>query len=156
MGRPTDFTLELGDEICRRMTEEIRSLRNLCRDDDMPGISTVLRWLADKDPAKDVFREQYAHAREALADGYAEESIEIADDGSHDSYTDERGNERIDHEVVNRSRLRCDQRKWYASKLFPRRYADKMQHVGGSADDAPIAHSIEVTFVEAQKGEGGE
>ncbi len=36
----------------------------------------------------------------------------------------------VDHEHIQRSRLRVDARKWIAAKLLPKRYGDKLQHTG--------------------------
>ncbi|MRT15310.1 hypothetical protein GJV07_24135 [Enterobacteriaceae bacterium RIT711] len=72
--------------------------------------------------------QQYARAREVQAEILAEEIIEIADDSSGDVFVDDDGREQTNHERVARSRLRVDARKWYASKLAPKRYGDRIQH----------------------------
>jgi hypothetical protein len=105
----------------------------------MPDKATVFRWLA----ARQEFRDQYARAREAQADYWAEEIVEIADDGSSDTYTDDNGNVRTDQEVIGRSRLRVDTRKWLMSKLAPKKYGDKIQHAGADGD-GPV--KLEVTW----------
>lgn len=58
----------------------------------------------------------------------AEEIITIADDSTGDVIVGEDGNEQTNHERVARSRLRVDARKWYASKLAPKRYGERVQH----------------------------
>jgi hypothetical protein len=90
------------------------------------------------------FRHQYARAREAQADFLAEEILQIADDGENDTYATENG-PAVNHDVVQRSRLRVDARKWLASKLAPKKYGDKLA-VGGADDMPPIGHSLKVTF----------
>ncbi len=55
---------------------------------------------------------------------------DIADDGSNDFTKDKDGKAVVDHEHIQRSRLRIDTRKWIASKLLPKRYGDKLQHTG--------------------------
>ena len=55
---------------------------------------------------------------------------EIADDVSGDWFTDKDGKKGLDHEHVQRSRLRVDTRKWAAGKMAPKRYGDKIQHTG--------------------------
>jgi hypothetical protein len=87
----------------------------------MPNKATVFRWLG----LHKSFRDQYARAREAQADALADEILDIADDGLNDSYEDEDGNRRTDYDVIARSKLRVDARKWIASKLKPRVYGDK-------------------------------
>jgi hypothetical protein len=121
MGRPSEFSKETVALICERMSEG-EGLRKICSDLEMPDRGTVLRWL-DK---HEEFRHQYARARESMMDYYAEEILEIAWDGSGDSYVDGDGRTRTDHEVVARSRLKVDTLKWLMSKLAPRRYGDKL------------------------------
>ena len=105
MARPSKFTQELADEICRRVSEG-RSLRSVCRDADMPTDETVRQWrLADAE-----FSAQYARAREARAEVLADEIVEIADTA----------------EDAQLARLRVDARKWAASKLDPKRYGERL------------------------------
>jgi hypothetical protein len=64
------------------------------------------------------------------ADALFDEALEIADDAAGDWSTDKDGKRVLDHEHVQRSRLRVDTRKWAAGKMAPKRYGDKMQHTG--------------------------
>lgn len=121
MGRPSDFTQELADEICERIADG-ESLRAICTDDNMPSTSTVCRWLA-KDRE---FQEQYAHARELQADALFDDCLAIAD-----------GTTLKAKEDVQDRRLQIDTRKWMAGKLKGK-YSDKIKHVGGDEGDAPI------------------
>ena len=136
VGRPSKYSQELAKEICIRLGLG-ESLREICRDELMPDKSTIMRWLATYEE----FRDQYASAREAQADYYAEEIIEIADDGSNDWMERKRGDETIEvenHEVLNRSRLRVDTRKWLMARMSPKKYGDRvMQEVTGK-DGGPI------------------
>ncbi len=126
-GRPSLYTEALAARICERLAEG-ETLRSVCRDQAMPAKTTVLRWLGD---AKNTdFRDQYAHAREMQADALFDEALEIADDASGDWAVDKDGKKTLDHEHVQRSRLRVDTRKWAAGKLAPKRYGDKLQHTG--------------------------
>lgn len=134
MARPSSYTDEVAEQICDRIANG-ESLRTVCSGDDMPDKTTVLRWLGDEDRGS--FRTQYARARELQADFYAEAIIEIADDGTNDTYLDDEGNKRTDQDVIARSRLRVDARKWYASKLAPKKYGDKVA-IGGADDLPPI------------------
>lgn len=121
MARPSRYTLKMADEICERLADG-ESLRKICLSDHMPNRATVFRWLH----LHSSFRDQYARAREAQADALADEILDIADDGLNDSYEDEDGNKRTDHDVIARSRLRVDARKWIASKLKPKVYGDRI------------------------------
>ena len=101
-------------------------------------------WL---DGSRPEFSEQYARAREAQADKLAEEALQIADDGRSDTYLDAEGNERTDNEVIQRSRLRVDTRKWLASKMAPKKYGDKLVQEHTGANGGAIQVQSTVTFV---------
>lgn len=118
-GRHSDYTQELADTICERISTG-ESLRSICKAADMPNIATVFRWLANNKS----FSDQYARAREEQAEALADEIVQIADDGLNDTYVDENGNQRTDQDVIARSRLRVEARKWVASKLKPKKYGD--------------------------------
>jgi hypothetical protein len=128
LGRPSDYSEELAEIICLRLAEG-ESLRSVCRDDDMPSKQAVLRWLARNDS----FRAQYVRAKEEGAEAIAEELFDIADDGSNDwmEKLDKEGNPngyQLNGEHVQRSKLRIDTRKWYLSKIMPKKYGDRIQH----------------------------
>ncbi len=126
-GRPSLYTDKLAAKICRRLAEG-ESLRAICADRAMPGISTVMGWLFDGN--HDDFSEQYARAREAQAEIRADEIVDIADDDTNDFTADKDGKLVANSEHIQRSRLRVDARKWIAAKLLPKRYGDKLQHTG--------------------------
>jgi hypothetical protein len=128
-GRPTVMTEAVQLEICARLGEG-ETLRAVCRDKDMPSTSTVMRALHGGKPAFSDFRQRYAVARESLMDHWAEEILEISDDGTTDYVlkTGRNGHEymAVDQEHIQRSRLRVDSRRWLLSKLRPEQYGDKL------------------------------
>ena len=103
----------------------------------MPCTATVMKW------ARDIpeFTEQYRAAREMLLEHWAEDILEISDDGRNDYIedNDSEGNQvrRVDHDHISRSKLRVDSRKWLLSKLAARKYGDKVA-VGGDPDAPPV------------------
>jgi len=105
------------------------SLRAICKDkaSGMPDVSTVFDWIHKNAE----FAKQYARARELQADVLVDEIFEIADDNTHDVITveDDDGNEyeKVNHDHINRSRLRVDVRKWFASKVSPKKYGDRQE-----------------------------
>lgn len=123
-GRPSSFTQEVADFVCAELATG-KSLRAIYTEKqiDLPHMATLFRWLADDDS----FREQYARAREMQAETLADEIVAIADDGSNDTYCDDEGNKRTDHDVIARSKLRVEARKWVAAKLLPKKYGDRLQ-----------------------------
>jgi hypothetical protein len=129
-GRPSSYTPELGEEICARMIcgkgDQPESLRSICREDGMPDLKTVMRWLVKNDE----FRQQYALAREAQQEMHQEEIKEIADDCTDDVQMlmgdgDADAPARINQSAIARAKLRIDTRKWIMSKMVPKKYGDK-------------------------------
>lgn len=125
MGRPSDYTKELAIEICSWLIDG-KSIASYCRQPNTPSVQTIYTWLSTH---KD-FLELYTRAREDQADTLADEIIDIADDGRNDKTVDEEGRVRTDQDVIARSRLRVEARKWVASKLKPKKYGDKMELSG--------------------------
>lgn len=138
IGRPSSYSQENADSICDHIASG-KSLVSWCQEAGRPSYTSVMRWLE----AHESFRESYARARQDQADYLAEEIVQIADDGKNDTYFDEDGHERTNQDVIARSRLRVDARKWYASKLAPKKYGEKVEamHSGN------IDHSLTVQFV---------
>lgn len=126
-GRPSDYTSELAEIICIRLSEG-ESLRSVCRDEELPAKATVLRWIARHDE----FRDQYVRAKAQGAEAIAEEMFDIADDASNDwmEKLDAEGQGigwQLNGDHVRRSQLRIDTRKWYLSKIMPKKYGDKLE-----------------------------
>jgi hypothetical protein len=89
----------------------------------MPSKKCVLEWVA-KDES---LRDQYARACEERAETIFEDTIEIADETRHDFMVLPDGREVVNNEAIQRSRLRVDTRKWFASKLNPKKYGERIQ-----------------------------
>lgn len=100
-----------------------RSLRSICRDEGMPSVKSFLAWVKDDENG---LGKQYARAMEMRAEALFEEILEIADDGINDTYSKEDGSDAVNHDVIARSRLRVDARKWALSKMMPKKYGDKL------------------------------
>ena len=140
LGRPTLFTEELAVEICLRLSEG-ESLRQICRDDHMPHPSTVIKWAVED---RDGFNKQYVSARAQQVEHWADEIIEISDDGTNDWMERETKSGRtvqsVDHEYINRSKLRVDTRKWLMERMAPKRFGPKVQtEIGGT-----VVHAVKV------------
>lgn len=143
-GAPTIKTPELVEAILAGISLG-KSARAMCVE---TGVSqrVLWNWLAGDE---DLMR-QYMRAKELCVDAYAEEIIEISDDGSKDTYLDEKGRQVMDREVIARAQLRIEARKWYAARLAPRKYGDKLPVTQEGGDTKkPSAPSVEVAFVSA-------
>jgi hypothetical protein len=147
-GRPSDYSTRIAEIICLRIGDG-ESLRRICAESEMPSKTSVMRWLG----ANTEFRDQYARAREMQAEHWADEIIEIADDGTNDYVIKERGDgskfEAVDGEHINRSRLRVDTRKWLMARLAPKKYGDRVTTELVGDKDNPVHHVVEVQFVSA-------
>lgn len=120
-GRPSDFTQEIADAICARLSAG-ESLNRICKDEGYPSESTVRGWVVDD---REGFSAKYTRARDIGLDVVADQVFDIADHGTD----------------AVRDRLRFDARRWYLSKLAPKRYGDKLA-VGGDEDAGPIKHEF--------------
>ena len=135
----SEHTQETRDIICDRLSGG-ESLTSICKDDGMPAKVTVFKWI--RNDAE--FANQYARAREAQAEHYLDEIIQISDYSVLDTGIDpESGNERTNHDVIQRAKLRVDTRKWAMSRLAPKKYGDRITH--GGDPDAPINHQVGIT-----------
>ena len=117
-------------EICTRIASG-QSLRTIDKDPRMPGLMTIVHWLAK--PAHAEFARQYARAREAQADLLAAEIVEIANTPVMGvrTKTNEKGEvETIKGDMIEHRRLQVDARKWYASKLAPKKYGERLELAG--------------------------
>lgn len=141
-GRPSKFDPEIAQAICERLASGV-SLREICRTEGMPPESTVRGWAIDDVQG---FSAHYARAREAQLETWADEIIEIAEDGSND-WIERKGKDGevvdtvLDHEHVTRSRLRIDTRKWLMSKLAPKKYGEKIETTHQGPGGGPIVIS---------------
>ena len=136
-GRPSAHTPELAIEICLRLANG-ETLREICRDERMPGRTTVTRWVVED---REGFRGHYVRAREAQADAWADENLEIADDSRNDWVERQKGEQlvtELDREHISRSALRIETRKWHMARMAPKKWGDRtqLQHTG--ADGGPI------------------
>lgn len=92
----------------------------------MPNRATVFRWLA----TNNIFRDQYARAREAQADTLADEILNLADECRIGVKTIKKANgdeETVTGDMVDRTKVQIDARKWIAGKLRPKVYGEKVQ-----------------------------
>jgi len=123
MARPSIYDEAQVAEILRRLSGG-ESLRAICKDDGMPDESTVRVWALD-----DVngFTARYGRARSIGIDAMVEEAMEIADDKADDP---------------NSRRIRVDVRKWFASKMRPEKYSDRLA-ITGAKDSEPLRVLVE-------------
>lgn len=119
VGRPSLYTLELGEEICQRIAEG-ESLRTICAEDAYPDRVTVLRWL-NQHPD---FATIYAQAREAQGDVMDEKILSTAD--------------ACTNETAAADRVKIAAYQWRAERLKPKAYGTKVTSEVTGKDGGPI------------------
>lgn len=131
MPRASEYTQAVADAICDRLAEG-ESLRAICRDEGMPAISTVFKWLGKPENAP--FVEQYARAREEQAENDADKVTDLGDRCA-------RGE--IDPQAA---RVAIDAAKWSAGKRLPKKYGDKIQQEVSGPGGGPIETKTELSL----------
>lgn len=128
------YNPEIGREICETISTSTKGIKRLCLENpDWPDRASVYRWCIDHQE----FCDQYNKAKARQVEWMVEEALQIAEDGSQDTIVSEDGKERLDYEWVARSRLRVDTIKWFASKLAPKIYGDKVTIAKEELKDDP-------------------
>ncbi len=137
------YTREIADEICTRVASG-ETLRQVCRTPGMPHEATVRGWALEN---HDGFGLRYHQARDMLLETWADEIIEISDDGSNDwmkrEGKDGEGSAyAVNNENVQRSKLRADNRKWLLCKLKPATYGERVSAELTGKDGAPLNEPV--------------
>lgn len=124
-GRPSQYTEDVARIILEKLAQGL-SLRAICREDGMPPESTVRMWVVDD---REGFAAHYARARDIGLDSMADELMEIADtpEPGQKTVSKATGVEVTEGDMLEHRRLKVDARKWYLSKLAPKKYGDKQQ-----------------------------
>ena len=92
----------------------------------------AIRRLVTNDPH---FATQYTRARELGLDALADQVLEIADDQTLDP---------------NSRRIMMDARRWYLSKLAPKRYGERTEHLLTVKHDASQLPTAELERIASQ------
>lgn len=141
-GRPSKFTPEIADQICRRLAEG-EPLRQICRDENMPAWRTIYDWLLnDKD-----FSARIAHARELGEEAIAQECLDIADNATND-WMETYGRDgaelyKLNGEHIQRSKLRIETRLKLLAKWNPRKWGEKVDLNHGVQPENPLASLVQ-------------
>lgn len=106
MGRPTGYNTEIAERICSEIANG-RPVFAICQEEWCPSEFTVYRWLREYEE----FSQAYAHARELQQERFAAEVVLIADTEKDPAI----------------ARNRMDARKWYAGKVSPKKWGDKVE-----------------------------
>lgn len=126
MGRPTEYTEKLADEICDEIENSIFGLDHLClKNPHWPTVRNIRKWLRKYE----YFRQKYVEVKDKQADNCAEETLVVAYDDKKDFKViiDDEGNEKTIFvaEAVARSNLKVKTLQWTAARLAPRKWGDQ-------------------------------
>jgi hypothetical protein len=99
------YSDDLAARICGHVADGL-SLKEVCDLDGMPSRTTAYKWLGENG----TFANMYTRAREERADLVADEIITIADTEPD----------------PNKARVMIDARKWWAARVNPKKYGDKL------------------------------
>ncbi|GAB3768306.1 hypothetical protein GCM10028796_31540 [Ramlibacter monticola] len=131
-GRPSRHSPRVAAAFCAHLMLGC-TLREVCAKEGMPGLTTVMRWLAED---RGGFRAQYARAREVQAELDADDQVAIADEpprtvhiewAEASAHTEGVTQKRavavaLDNAEVANRRLRSEARRWRAAKMNPKKY----------------------------------
>lgn len=117
-GRPSTYSEDIAAEIVKRISEG-EPLAQICRDEHMPGVSTVYDWMKRRGDLSGAI----ARAREAGFDVIATDCLKIADDPEGDP---------------QRDKLRVDTRLKLLAKWDPKRYGEAVQLKHSDAEGQTI------------------
>lgn len=137
VGRPSEYSDEVALLILGEIATTNKGLEEICAPDEFPSARTVYRWLSSIPE----FCQKYAHAKELQTEVMEAEMLEIADDGRNDWMKRKQGDEVVDvpnPEVIGRSRLRIETRKWLMGKLKPKKYGERLALAGDESTPLTI------------------
>jgi hypothetical protein len=122
------YTDDLAEQICLRISQG-ESLLKICKSEDMPNYSSVMRWIQSKDD----FRNNYARAKEIYEDYIFElirevaENQEIGETVKESVSGDHESTEITRADMIAHRRLKIDSYKWMLGKMRPKKYGDKIE-----------------------------
>lgn len=135
VGRPTDYTRDLADIICAKLSEGI-SLRTICKEESMPDKASVFRWLRTNKE----FCDQYTRAKEESSDAMHEDLMDLGDEAVRLAQAVD---PKASGAVVQGVKLKADNLKWSMSKMKPKKYGDKLDMTTNGKDlPIPLLHGI--------------
>jgi hypothetical protein len=137
IGRPTKWTQEIEDDICKRLSQG-EPLRAICRTEGYPEWNTFYSWME----RSEALSARVALARENGVEAIAQDTLAMID--SEPRYIeDAKGGTRIDAGYVQWLKLRTEQRMKLLACWSPNRYGNRVQVAGDK--DSPLQVNIQAT-----------
>lgn len=138
MHASSKYTPELGVTVCELIAQG-KGLREIGSTIGVAA-STIVLWVGDHPD----FAERYLRVRDATLDLMAEDTLAIADTPEAGEISESGVNAQgsfdktVTRDMTEHRRLQVDTRKWYLSKLAPKRYGERLA----------LEHSGEITVKE--------
>ena len=151
MSRPIKWTVEKKEIAVKEILLEImkgRSLTAILKTEErgnLPSKIIFFEWLKEDEELTN----QYARATEVRADVIFDDILAIADENTNDTSINENGIEVVNNDVIQRSRLRIDARKWVLSKLNPKKFGDKTDITSGG-EKIQTTQEVKITIVKSE------
>jgi hypothetical protein len=125
--------------ICEQIADG-KGLRTVLREmEGGPTVGAFLLWVSEDPAAAD----RYARARSMCLDAMAEDILDIADTAriGQKSVSKATGLEITEGDMVERSRLQVEARKWLMAKLAPQKYGERrhVEHSGSIGLESLVA-----------------
>jgi hypothetical protein len=138
-GRKSTYDRETGELVLARIANG-ELLNRIGEEDEMPSAAAVRSWVITD---VDGFASRYAHARELGWHWHAEEIATLSDRCRVGAKikTSADGVEIQTADMVERTKLQIDTRKWLLSKMLPKVYGDKLE----------LSGSVELTLAQRLK-----
>lgn len=142
LGRPSEYTQEKADAICELLASGV-SMTAICNRDDMPAYATVMKWQRENDE----FLKASARAKEDGTHVLADQCLQIADSQEGDMIEVD-GELRVNHDHINRAKLRIDTRMRLIGHWNSRKYGPKQEIDHRSSDGTMTPQTITRTIVD--------
>lgn len=122
-GRPTIYTQELADEICDTVACTPHMLEELCKQNPgWPAAKTIYQW-RNRRPD---FGKEYACAKQSQIESLLSDLMCKVRNKEDDFYENKDGSLLVNTAAMQRLRIEVDAIKWFASKLAPKIYGNKL------------------------------
>ena len=133
---------EKAIEIVFSKIEAGKSLRGILKGSRdkalLPSRRVFNKWLSEDSELSN----HYARACEERAELIFDEILSIADSIENDVTINEEGVQVINHNVIQRDRLRVEARKWTLSKMNPKKYGEKQSIEMETIEEKPFIFEI--------------
>ena len=137
IGRPTKWTQEIEDDICKRLSQG-EPLRAICRTEGYPEWNTFYSWME----RSEALSARVALARENGVEAIAQDTLAMID--AEPRYIEDgKGGTRIDAGYVQWLKLRTEQRMKLLACWSPNRYGNRVQVAGDKEN--PLQVNIQAT-----------